>query len=698
MENEITGIGEPTVSTIPRTLEDSYLKRMGKLIELSEAEERNLKAWLKKQLNDWESDTSDLHKILEEDNDLVEGYVDEPSGIYEGWGSNVHVDVTGIYMEVYQSIEKRSILGADQIWYAVPDPEAEDAFEIVADIDEMLNYKARNEWNISQAIPMAIWAKNRDGLCAVQVTWEENYKKSNDVILITSEDEFIERFPAPESAGVDENQWKELRTYVAQNATEETPVEIPITFNKLVYHGNKAHVVEYADFVVLPATAPNIYEDCCRGYGKRFQESKDEIRPKIKDEIYYKQSADSLLSKKPKEVNSYVQSKDYVEGLKRSRANGYVNFELVVKGRLKGEDDEEGKYLVVYNLENDILLRCVEYFYRIDFYAVFVLNKRPNRLGGVSIPRKTRETNEEVDVQHNQRINSHAISGVPTFITSTDTDWDPQAPENRWRPGLRIKTDKPFQQFIVQPTDQGNSMQEEANSFRILDLSLGSPASLFSGQSDVGDPNAPGNKTAMLINQGNMRMEDVLDEDRDGVSMIGQICLSHMYQFGQNIIKWTSSNIGANGQTLREVRTIHRKFLANDIKMHMKGINVIKNPESEMAKAAARHQLLMAEPLFANDADLRIKSLREVLKAGRDPVADNLLPPAEVVQQKQIELQKQAILQLQAEKIMQEKQAQEQALKERIGKAQQDLQIRRLAERSAEANLSNNTPDEVANG
>lgn len=704
-DTKIIGVDQPEseaqegeVSDLPFFLQEDYREHQGKLLELSKEQESRIKNWLKKRIDEWKTDTTELHQMLEEDNDLVEGYVDEPADIYQGWGSNIHIDVTGIYMEVYQAIEKRSILGADLIWYGETDDE--NLWGVVADIDEMLNYKARNEWNIAKAIPMAIWAKNRDSLCAVQVTWEEDWETGKDIIVLTSILDFIEEFPDPESGGMTPEQWNQLRTYVESNATEDDPVEIPIKVERRTYYGNKAHIVEYADFVTFPATVATIYGPSCRGYGKRYRERKEEIQSKIESETYYEKAGKELIKKKSDEssINSYQKSKDYISGLKRTNnADEYGLYELVIKGRLDGKESEEGKYLVTYDHQNDILLRAVEYFYRVDFYAIFVLNERPNQLGGVSIPRKTRNSNDEIDTGHNQRINARAISSIPTFVADPiikegPDGWDPQAPENRWRPGLIVWTkylDK-FVQNKIQPTDLGESMQEEANSFRILDLSLGSPASLFSGQSPTSDPNAPGNKTAMLINQGNMRMEDVLDEDRHGISMLGKICLSHVYQFGPPVLSWMSQSM-QNGAPMRQTKTLHRKFLRKNINMNMKGISVILNPDAEMQKRMLRHQFLMQEPLFQQDANRRIESMRDVLRAGRDKMVDKLLPPAEEIQKQQVEIQKQAMMQMQMQKMMQAKQQQEAAMVGRIKGAQRQLQVRSLAERMAKMNLNGST-------
>lgn len=681
------------VSTLPKTLQESYRKRLGELLDLTPEQEKRLKAWLKKRLGEWQADTSELHKMLEDDNDLLEGYVDEPTGVYQGWGSNVHVDVIGIYMEVFQSIEKRSILGAETIWHA--ETEDEELWDYLADIENIMNYKARNEWNIEEMIPMAIWAKNRDSLCAIQVTWDEDYKKTRDVLFITSLDDFLSQFQTPEDAGIDVEEWTSMAKYISENASDETPIEIPVTSEKRVYYGNRASIVEYIDFVTIPATAQTIKAPECRAYGKRFRERKEQIRQKLRDKVYYEAAAKTLLEKggSDEDINRYIKSQDYIEGLKRTNTKSEIeSFELVVRGRIDGNDGEEEEYLVTYNLRNNLLLRVTEYPYRRDFYALFRLNRRPNRLPGKSVPQKGRQMNEEIDTQHNQRINARYMT-VPSFKIHPDAkkDWDPEAPQNRWRPGIFVELADftKLEQFVVQPTDQGESMAEEANDFRILDLSIGAPAALFTGQAPSGDPNAPGNKTAMLINQGNMRMDDILEEDREGIAELGMICLSHLYQFGPPILQYTASQT-MGGAPPREIKTVHKKILRNGIKLNMRGVTVISNPDAEMAKALQLHSILSSVPEYQANPQYRNNLLRDAMAKGRIEGRNRYLPTLDEMKQQQVEVTKQAILKIQAEKIAAAKAAQEQMVKNNLAKAQQNLRIRKVAQDTAASNLDPN--------
>lgn len=673
--------------------EDHARPVLGELLDLTDVQERRLKTWLKKRIQEWEDDTSELHRRLEEDNDLVEGVVDETDFPWPGC-SNVHVDITGIYMRVFNSTFKRSILGAGTIWTAALDTEAElspegvgELREGTANVESLLNDKALHEWNIGDNLKGVIWTACRDGLAAMQVTWVEDYEPAKDTVLLTGIEDFFREFPNPKDAGMEDEEWLALAEKVEAEASVEAPYEVEVEFERRTYYGNKGDLVELADFVTFPATCPDITRDVCQGYGKRFGIRKGALRRKAREGIYYQDAVDRLLRKRAGgEPSSYKASKDWVEGLSRSGTQDLELFEMAVWFPLEGKDKEEKHLLITYSKDENEILAVTDYPYRVDFYALFRLEKRPGRLIGPSIPQATRDLNDEVDTQHNQRINTRTISTVPSFLADKGlkTELDFNKEENRWRPGVVfwLSDVTKFQQFKVQPTDLGESLQEEANDLRLLDLRMGASVALMSGQPNTQDANAPGNKTAMLINQSNLRLDDPLDVLREGVERVGQICLSHLYQFGPPIIKFMVDGPGGVQE-----RSIHKKILRRGIVIRMKAVTVADNPDAEMAKRFQVHQMCMAEPAFAQDMGLRVESLRDVLRAGRVQDRDRLLPPPQAILQKQIEVQKAAMIQMEQEKAMAEAKAQADAVKARLAAAAQEERIKATAARAAESGL-----------
>lgn len=672
----------------PTSNEDQFNSKLGELIELTETRKNRLLKFLKDNISNWISDTSELHQRLQDDNDLVEGVIMETDFPWVGC-SNVHMPITEIYMDGYHSIMKRSILSGG-IWVTEIDTDDQALKSMSADIETMMNSKAKNEWNIEHQIDNVIFTTGRDGLGIIQCPYVEEFEKTEDIILVTNEADFLAEFPTPDDAGIPEEAWRTL-SEMSKAASDEFPVEIPITFDKPNYIGPKAEIVEAVDFVTFPAWANDIKSPLCRAYGKRFDYHIETIREKSDDEVFYKDAATAVINNsKNNAISSYVQAKDEIMGIKRTSSKDERRlYEMVVKGRLD-EDSEVEKFLVTYSYDCDQILSCIYFPYRVDFYALFRIDERPNQLFGKNIPSKTRDLNDLSDTLVNQEVNTRTISTVPIFMgqKSMKEELDPELQQNKIKPGMIIWLSDfdSFVQFKVQPTDLGENANLQERLMRVLDMYLGMPASLFAGGVPSGDPSAPGNKTASLINQGNLRMEDPISCFRYGVEDLGNICLSHLYQFGPPIIQFKAE--GTDGTSER--KTVHRKFLRKNIKMKMAGITVLDNPASEMQSMFQLYAVLMTSPGFAQDMEAQNNFIRDALIKGRISGRDKYIPTMEEIQQKQIELQKQAILQIAAEKQAQEQQAQEAEIQQNLAKAKQALTIQSTGRKLAEENLGVN--------
>lgn len=700
--------GPPEQANLPDFLRRDPRAEWGKLIELSATQRARLKKWLKNRLTEWETDTQDLANRLIEANELVEGLIPETDFPFAGC-SNVHVPITEMYMEVYKSIQKRSLLGADILWYAETDEDG-DIVDVLVDVEQAINYYARNEWNVEDAVSKVLWTTNRDGLGIIQATWQEEYETRDDLIYVRNVKDFLEEFPDPETARLSEEHWLAAIQYISQNASDEFPIEIPMTCDQQIYNGVKCEVIELINFVRFPTDIEHIKDPRCRMYGKRFRMRKEQLREKSSAKVFYDDAVKRLIEKKGKGDGAnepWNKSRNYIDGIGDSNTDDYAMFEVVARGQLDGSktdgadaadsketvaDKKEGKYLITYSKEHDELVQVTKFFYRVDFYALFKIGERPGRIQGPSVPSKTRDMNDEIDTQHNQRINIRTISSVPSFKAQSGIKgkFDPSAEENRFRPGVVFWLDdfNSFEQFIVQPTDLGESMVEEKNDMSILDLLLGSPVSLFSGGTPTGDPTAPGNKTEMLISQGNLRMDDPLDELRKGMNELGNICASHLYQFGAPILRFMVE-VESGGNMIKESRFLHKRYLRRGFKMSMRPVTVAQNPDSEMNSMLNLHAtLLKLEPeLYGQVPEARLQTLREALRRGRIPNRQKILPSLEQVQQMEVQKRKLALEQMLQEHAMAEKQQAEAGVKERVGQVRDALSMKKTAEAAAAAGL-----------
>lgn len=670
-----------------------YKEKFGELLDFTPEQVSRIKKTLRKELNDWESDRSGLNEKLQLWYDLENNIVKDEDLPFDGAVNN-HINITRIFSKIYFSIESRSILGSDDLWYAETDSwEEEENAEVsgtmrkvsptdqfLPSIEKYFNYKARTDWNIkNEFLPACFKLTNRDSVCAGQIDYDIETEKVEDVVVISGEQDFYDEFPDPETSGLSEKEWRKLLKK-AVSSTEDRPLEVPVEYENITYLGPRGHPVELANFLVFPATAADIRRTNCRGYGKQFRMRKTEIKRKVSEGLFYEDEAQKLLTNKVKgsELNSYEKNRLYSQGLSRTGDSDDFLLNEVVYWFDPDNDGVERKFVFVYEKDKNVLLSAKYYIYRVNNIVLFRIDPQTGSLVGWCIPEEVVDLDNEISAMHNQRINSRKITEVPSFKgkASRKADFDANAEENKWRPGVTFWLEDPdtFAQLVVQPVDLGTSIQEEEKDLRYCSLLLGVDPFTFSGQAQAEDPDAPGNKTAMLINQGNLRMEEPLNELRKGVSEVGNICVALEYQFGKNIIEFRENRKSP-------FMSFPKRLLRKGIKLNMHPVTVQMNADSNLMKELNLHKLRMSEPTIAQSIGRRTQSLKDVFRQGRVPDYEKYFPTEEEMKKEEVMLRVQA---LQVMKQQQMEQIQKQRQSQPDPKALADQEIAQREQRKKE--------------
>ena len=659
------------------------------LLELTDREKAKIRKTLREEIQAWEDETATLVQKLQHWYDLAEGIIDDSDEPYPG-AYHTHIDLIGIYLKVYTSVEKRSILGPDVLWYTEADPEFDDVQEQLPDVDEMMNFKARAEWNVKRSMGDAFPCANRDGLSVLKIPNIHETEEVQDVVVVRNMEDFHQEFP-PGDSGLKPKEWAILAQLVEEKATEDTPLEIPITYERVNYSGPKAYVVERVNFVTFPANARSLEREYCRGHGDRFYLRREEVRQKMEANLWYKDACKEFLKKTlnatGSEPTSYRANQESIIGINNGeKSDAHEFFETIYWMRLESKGVEK-KYVFVYTKEHNILMFAKVYWYRCPtYYALFRIDARANQIDGKAVTGQLEFINEEMDLLHNMNVQGWQISNIPSFKMekSQAKDLDMDADENLWHPGVIFMlpqgTFKAFEQFDVRPTDNGGIMQGEAKLLQYAALLMGIDAFLASGRPTPEDPEAPGNKTALLVSQGNIRMEDPISELRYGVEEAGQICLSHLYQFGPAQIQYKAKD-GKRSVT----KYLSKRILRTGLKMRMHGVSVVMNSESEFRKGIERWGIALKEPIVAQKAKYRLEAMHQAFRDGRVPNYERYVPTMEEAEAYDTEVAKKAILTMMLEKqAAEQQQAEEQAKAE---EAQRGEVLKNLSDRVKATNL-----------
>ncbi len=624
----------------------------GELLNLDAKARMKLKALCKAAITDWDDNTGEHMDNLRRWNDIYENVVEDTDWPWQD-ASNLSLPVAALHLNTLHSVICRSMLTVSPLWFGRSLDE--NIRELIPDIEDMLDYKAKAELNTVDAMRQVVLTAGRDSIGWTKSYWREDYELVYDVVVCETVEDFTTEFPDAESAGMDEATYQSEVARITSEASPDNPVEISLEYERQVYCGPYTDVIEEADMVRAPVTAKEL-EDCW-AYGHKFSKPKEWFKRQARENKLWKEAVDKMCrGKRSAADDSWRKAKDEIEGIseadnKRSNISAY---ELVVRCAIeKGEP--ERRYICTFSIDTDTLLGATDYYIKSEIYIDWRLLKRPGRMLGISIIGLVEAINAEADASINQEINSSMIDSVPVFIGKKGAKADMDQAglfTDFFKPGNAAFIDNPadFGALKVPGVDKTTSAARRAELLRMAEMLVG-PTQMLSGRESPIDPEAPGNKTIALIQQSNMRIEDYINELRISFDKLGELILALYYQFGRNSIKFESERPTegqiAEGKIVKELR---RKALRGNVRLQTHGVTATANPEIEFMKAVKWWELLSNEPMVGGDKVRRRELLNRLMMAGRIQGREDLLPP-----KPEVEAQQEKDMMAQAEqKVMQE--------------------------------------------
>jgi hypothetical protein len=555
---------------------------------------------------------------------LMEG-IKEPKNFPWKGSSNLHIPLIEIHIAILHSVASSTMLDMEPIWYVKPiqDGVAED---VDTDIEKFLHAKSKLVIKADEVVSDIFWNAYRDGTGIGAVDWVEEYDKQYDQKTYVAVDQFIADYPTPESAGITSEEYQEHIAAIL----EEGETNIIEEQTLCTYAAPKLRIVELKDLIVIPTTSPSF--EYAMFVGDAFTERKDYFKRMAANDGWFDKDetqkvVDSTgLSSAPDQV---TQSQDQIEGLSRSR-NTPADEVYGMQGLLKYDLDNDGieeKFLVVFHPETKALLRFERfpYWHNRCHYIPWRFKKRPKRLLGQMVYEQIGDINEEVDTQHNQRIDSRTITLVPSFMKLETADFDPTRKDQKFYPGVTFKVMNfnSVKQFDIKQTDMGQSMQEESSLFQIADQRTGA-SQLRSGAETARDPRAPAKKVAMLLQQSGTRIDDHMRELRYGTAELGHQILELYYQFSPNEISYPKFN--PETQTYVQAQIARSKLRNRNMLLQVAHTSILDNPAQTVQRLMTIWQIAQKEPLIAGNLSRRRELLYRLFTALRERDVEKLVP------------------------------------------------------------------------
>jgi hypothetical protein len=626
---------EPETKVIKLAKVDANSYR--KLMVLSDDKKEKIKKVMKEVVQEWKDNTRYQNNKLRTTIDRLEG-ISAPKDYPWPNSSNLNIPYSEIQILVANDITSSTMLESDPVFFIKEYlPARKDHPEEIVDpkIEWWLNWVFKKQLNLDEESRMTMLLAYRDPLSLMVIDWVVETPKEYRCQVFETVEEFQKQFPDADSAGISQTTYD---SWIKMIGIEHQPIELEIEERVVRYRGPKARTVELKDFVRSPVSCPDI--EYMRFHGDQFRQRKPYFQLKAKLKQFYEDETNKLMEATAKNyaMDDISQALDTIEGVSSNRRS--PDEYDCVRGNLKIDldgDDEEEMYHVVYNADHDVLLRVERYPYwhNRSNYIPFRIRRKPNRLLGRCFMDMLYDINEEINTQHNQRIDSRTITTVPSFkINSSEVDLLTAMDRKQYYfyPGVRfpLTNINNLAQLETKVDFQG-TMQEEQNLFAIGDMLTGTGAAgARSAQPASKDPRASGKKQQNQIQQSNQRIDGYIRELKPSLSEAAAQVLELYYQFSpESVISFATYDETTAAWVTAEIQ--RTKLRNRNMTIEVARTSVLDSPDSVLQRALTDYEIWSKEPLVGGNIKRRHELVRQTMFAERKKNPAKLLPPLEEI-------------------------------------------------------------------
>ena len=619
-----------------------------KLKNLTPEQKERVKKVLKTAWTEWKQNTTYQNNKLRTAVDRMEGTAEAKNYPWPN-SSNLNIPYTEIQILVASDIVSSTMLDADPVFWLkeqLPSRKNSPDEHIDPNLEGWWNWVFKTQLNLDDESRMAIFLAFRDPLAVMVLDWVVDTPKEFSVQVFEEVEDFQKRFPDAESAGVPQSTYD---SWLAQIGIGHEPIELEIEERVVKYRGPKARVVELKDFVRYPVACPSI--GYTQFHGDQFRERKPYFKARVALKQFYEDETEGMLEGRGKSeaIDDISQQLDTIEGISSNRTT--PDEYDCIRGNLKidlNDDGEEEMFHVVYCPEQNKLLRMERfpYWHNRSNYIPFRIRRKPNRLLGRCFMDMLYDLNEEINTQHNQRIDSRTITTVPTFkINQTETDLLQRIDrgDGYFYPGQKfILSNMNNMQQLETKVDFQGTLQEEQNLFAIGDMLTGtSSAGARSGQPAAKDPRASGKKQAAQIQQSNQRIDGYIRELKGSLSEIAKQGMELYYQFSpDSVLQFSMYDESTDAWITKEIQRV--KLRSRNMTCEVARTSVMDSPDAILQRAMSDYTVWKDEPLVGQNLKRRWELIRDTMFAEKKKNIGKVLPPlnqilAEMQQQDQLQ-------------------------------------------------------------
>lgn len=324
----------------------------------------------------------------------------------------------------------------------------------------------------------------------------------------------------------------------------------------------------------------------------------------------------------------------------------YNILECVYYALLPGED-EYTKVICWIAEEKMVYLGGINYPYTVldSYYVPHYVKCTDTGFYSESVAEDITDIHLSKNAILNHTLESAQMANTVTPITTKDSDVAKQFLENTWVNGLPLYGGKDLD-FL------SNKMRSpDIGGLLILDQTLSHIASEITGVSDLRsgqesplDPNAPGNKTAILLQESGKDVKDYVDEFSNGFNIDAQVILKLYYEMGQDEQEYLEKR--QRTVTGAEPKKINKGAMIARTSIQSQAMAYDFNKLNAKREDLAMNSFLTNESIVINNPQANYERIKTVM-AGWSPkwknAMDKILPPLEEFKAQQAQMALQAV-------------------------------------------------------
>ena len=462
-------------------------------------------------------------------------------------------------------------------------------------VEIAINWTSENENNLNDTLKDSFIPAYRDGTVLIHGKWETRIEGGCDYKHYDNPQDFQSDYPDAKTAGVSDEYYDEIINHLSQ---PDATCRVEYIIHFVAQNGPEFSLCPFAKFIRHPLQQQDMAK--LQLYGFTYREGKGTFESKAAIGYYDTDVAD-IVRKKYSDtyasdtMDNWDTRREALEGIGNTDVEA-VHYHLawLVYTDDVDNDGTQEKYLVLYELDKHKSLRIEPYGIRRNILSMVPLRlvRREGRLPGASILADCEPSFREINALHRHRSNQRRITdsvtllmpnGVKDFVDLGSEYASFRPGMAMWLPDQYMNANMAPRQLTLQSTSHTNeSVDEEQFIHSYVDI-LSGASSGASGKETQIDPRAPAAKTAMLLQRGDIRVEDLIEEWRRTVPDIIDLARALYFQnAGSDIMVVSKKGDGVVDQK------IPLELIGDPrIKGVLKPIAPASAPEVEMQKYAA---------------------------------------------------------------------------------------------------------------